>query len=129
MKIDMSLIKEYPNKYKLKPSNIKKLKILDWDKLKEHTWHNKAMLRGDWYCHLEGCNIGGKYLDYDEFWIGFNQENNKIDFHFSSYDGMCNYKFKTFYDKSEIENKWDLNVQINAIKYLNMLIDNKILGV
>jgi len=42
---------------------------------------------------------------------------------------MCNYKFKTFYDKSEIENKWDLNVQINAIKYLNMLIDNGILGV
>ena len=27
---------------------------------------------------------------------------------------------------SDIENKWDLNVQINAMRYLNMLLDEKI---
>lgn len=41
---------------------------------------------------------------------------------------MCGYKFNEFYDVNEIENKFDMLVQVNAIKYLNMLIDEEILG-
>ena len=41
-------------------------------------------------------------------------------------EGMCNYIFDEFYKGTE--NKWDLQVQVNAIKYLNMLIDEEILG-
>jgi hypothetical protein len=39
---------------------------------------------------------------------------------------MCDYIFDEFY--TETENKWDLQVQVNAIKYLNVLIDEGILG-
>ena len=40
----------------------KKLKVLDWDKLKKNTWYNDAMEKtGEWYCHLEGSNGSGLY--------------------------------------------------------------------
>lgn len=123
--VDFELIKKYPNKYNLTPSKIKKLKISNWEELKKHTWRNTAMKNGTWWCHLEGCQLNGPYQDFDEFWIGFNEDNNKIDFHFSAYEGMCHYKFDKFY--KDTENKYDLQVQVNAIKYLNMLLDKKIL--
>lgn len=127
--IDFELIKKYPNKYDLTPQNIMQLKILDWERLKKYTWYNQAMKdTGEWYCHLEGSNVGGSYNDMDEFWIGFNKKNDKIDCNFSCFEGMCSYNFEKFYDASTIENKWDMNVQVNAIKYLNMLIDEGILG-
>ena len=125
--MNLDLIKQYPNKYNLTPKKIKKLKILDWNRLKKYTWHNNAMKSGNWWCHLEGCQIKGDYNDYNEFWIGFNENNNKIDCNFSCWHGMGNYKFDKFY--KEVGNKYDLQVQVNAIKYLNMLIDNGILGV
>ena len=125
---DFKLIEKYPNKYNLTLKSIKKLKILNWEELKKYTWYNTAMKRtGEWWCHLEGCNIDGKYDDFTEFWIGFNQKNDKIDCHFTTYEGMCGYKFDKFYE--ETENKYDLQAQVNCIKYLNMLIDENILGV
>ena len=126
--IDYDLIKQYPNKYQLTPKSIKKLKILDWNRLKQETWYNKAMTSGNWYCHLEGCNLSGRYDDESSFWIGFNKNNNKIDCHFSCYDGMCRYSFDNFYQMKDIENRLDMNVQVNAIRWLNQMIDEKILG-
>ena len=125
--MDFELIKQYPNKYNLVPKMIKKLKILDWERLKKHTWCNEAMKKtGKWWCHLEGCQLKGKYDDTNEFWIGFDEKSNHIDYHFSCWEGMGKYTFDEFY--KEIENKYDLQVQVNAIKYLNMLIDEKILA-
>ena len=125
--MDFDLIKKYPNKYNLTPKNIKKLKVLDWERLKEHTWYNEAMKKsGDWWCHLEGCQLNGKYDDFDEFWIGFDEKNNRIKYSFSAMEGMCNYIIKEFY--KDTENRYDLQVQVNAIRYLNMLIDEGILG-
>lgn len=127
--VDFDLIQLFPNKYNLKPKDIKKLKILDWGRLKERTFFNQAMLSGTWWCHLEGCQKPcRKYDDEDEFWIGFNEDNNKVDFHFSSYGGMCGYKFKKFYDGNDIENEYDMLVQVNTIKWLNDMIDEGILG-
>lgn len=128
-KIDFTLIKKYPNKYNLTPNDIKNLKILNWDKLKENTWRNYAMRDGCWHCHLTGCAQGYKVDNFSEFWIGFNEDNDTIKYRFLTYEGMCGYIFDNFYDKSEIENKYDLGVQVNAIIYLNELIDNGILGV
>lgn len=126
--IDYKLIDEVPNKYNLTPKNIKKLQILNWGKLKQKTWLNNAMLSGTWWCHLEGCQKPGeKYNSEDEFWIGFNEDNNKINCSFSSYDGMCGYEFKKFYDIKDIENEYDMNVQVNTIRWLNELIDEGIL--
>ena len=39
---------------------------------------------------------------------------------------MCRYIFDEFYKANEIENKWDMNVQVNAMRYLNMLLDEEI---
>ena len=124
--IDFDLIKKYPNKYNLTPKNIKKLKVLDWEKLREKTWFNKAMNKPCW-CHTEhSCTM--MYLDYeDEFWIGF-YENGKIGLDFSCHEGMCSYKFNKFYDTKEIENKDDLDIQVKCIKYLNDLIDDGIIS-
>lgn len=128
--IDFDLIEKYPNKYNLTPKNIKKLKILDWEKLKQKTWYNRAKVdTGNWWCHMEGCSKSGNYDDEVEFWIGFNEDNNKIDCHFTSYGGMCWYNFKKFYNAKEIENKYDMQMQVNTIRWLNMMIDEGILGV
>ena len=127
--IDFNLIRRNPNKYKLTPDNIKKLKILDWDKLKKETWHNKAKKNGNWWCHLEGSNLNGKYDDEDEFWIGFREEDNKVDCTFSCHSGMCKYLFKEFYKADSIENVFDMNVQVNTIRWLNKMIDRGILGI
>ena len=86
------------------------------------------MLSGNWWCHLEGCNISGNYNDEDEFWIGFNEDNDKVDCQFSCHGGMSWYKFSKFYKMVEIENRYDMGVQVNAIRWLNMMIDEGILG-
>lgn len=127
--IDFNLIRSNPNKYKLTPDNIKRLKILDWDKLKKETWHNKAKKNGNWWCHLEGSNLNGKYDDEDEFWIGFREEDNKVDYTFSCRSGMCKYLFKEFYKADSIENVFDMNVQANTIRWLNEMINRGILGI
>lgn len=41
--MDFDLIKKYPNKYNLTPKNIKALKVLDWERLKKHTWYKSIM--------------------------------------------------------------------------------------
>lgn len=124
--VDFDLINKYPNKYNLTPKNIKKLKVLNWDNLKKKTWFNQAMIKPCW-CHMEySCTM--KWLDYEDvFWIGF-YEDGRIDCNFSSHEGMCNYKFSKFYDLEEIENKDDLDIQVKFIKYMNELIDNKIIS-
>lgn len=117
------------NKYNLKSSDIKKLKILDWDRLKGVTWYNQAMAKsGEWYCHLDGSGKDVFGDAEDEFWIGFNKKNDKIDFHFTSYGGMCSFKFKKFYDSKDDLNKWGLEIQSKALEWLNSMIDEGILG-
>ncbi len=128
--IDFELIKQYPNKYDLTVESIQHLHIADWDRLKTKTWHNDAMRdTGNWWCHLEGCNKEGqKYNDEDEFWIGFREEDNKISCRFSSYGGMCGYTFDEFYVGDSIENVYDMQVQVNVIRWINSMIDDGILA-
>lgn len=126
---DFYLMEKYPNKYNFTPKSLKKLKILDWERLKQKTWLNKAMTSGTWWCHLEGCQRENqKYDEENEFWIGFNENNNEIDYYFTAFGGMCSYNFDKFYDMKFIENKYDMQVQVNAIKWLNMMIEEGILG-
>lgn len=128
--IDYKLIDENPNKYNLLPKDIKNLRILDWERLMKKTWYNQAMNKtGEWYCHLEGVGYGFYEDSMSDFWIGFNKKNDKIDYHFSCNEGMCNYKIKKFYDVNEIEDKYDMEIQVKAIKWINQMIDDGILGV
>ena len=126
--IDYKLIEQVPNKYNIRPQDIHKFTVLDWEKLKKYTWFNTAMNSPCW-CHLEGSNGGGFYGDdADEFWIGF-YENGKVDYWFTSYEGMCGYEFDTFYDANHIHNKYDMAVQVNAMRYINKLLDEKIIAI
>jgi len=128
--MDKTLFDTVPNKYNLTMKDIRHLKILDWDRLKKACWKNDAMKRtGSWWCHLEGCQLAGKpYNDEDEFWIGFREEDNTVRCHFSSYGGMCGYNFNKFYSPRSVQNDFDIRVQVNTIRWLNMMIDEKILG-
>lgn len=128
--IDFDLIKQYPNKYNITPEKIIHLKILNWSRLKEFTWNNEALKStGTWWCHMEGCNLDGKYDDSSEFWIGFREEDNCIHCSWTCYEGMCRYIFKEFYKIGDIENDYDMNVQVNTIRWLNEMIDGGILGI
>lgn len=128
--IDYKLIEQNPNKYNLIPKDIKKLKVLDWDKLKKKTWYNQAKKdTGEWYCHLEGVGEGFYGDSMSDFWIGFDKEHDRIEYHFTCNEGMCNYKITKFYDVNEIEDKYDMGIQVKAIKWLNQMIDDGILGI
>lgn len=109
------------NKYNLVPDDINNLKVLDWDRLKEYTWNNKATNPSCW-CHTEVSEN-----EVDEFWIGFYSPS-KIEYYFSSYEEMCGYEFDEFYSNESIENKYDLEIQSKCLKYLNTLLDNKIVS-
>lgn len=127
---DKKLAAEVPNRYNLTPQSIKRLVIKNWDALRKRTWHNEAMRdTGSWWCHLEGCGKRGKsYDDSDEFWIGFREEDDSIDCNFTCYEGMCKYLFTSFYDPSEIENRYDMGVQVNTLRWLNQLLDDGVLA-
>ncbi len=122
--ISTDVMKEFPNKYRLTPKSIKRLRVKDWERLKEKTWHNAAI--GNCWCHVCGCNHPGEPYDgFNEFWIGF-YENGKIDYNFMAWGGMAVYRFDEFYDIGQIENQKDMRVQANALRYLNALIDEGI---
>lgn len=63
----------------------------------------------------------------DEFYLGF-WENGEVESHFYSYGGMCGYEFSEFYKISDIENKYDMDIQIMAIRLLNELVDEGIIS-
>ena len=67
---DQEAVDKTPNTYKLTPKNIKKIKVLDWDRLKKMTWYNQALSKPCW-CQLIGCEQFGAKNDEDSFWIGF----------------------------------------------------------
>lgn len=130
--MDYSVIKKKKaeNRYNLKPKSLKKLKVLDWERFKQNCWLNIAIdgKNNPWWCHTEGSDGGGFYDDADEFWIGVRESDGKVRYHFTAGEGMLRYQFDEFYNPEEIENQWDLNVQVNALKWLNKMIDEEILG-
>lgn len=68
-----------------------------------------------------------KILLMMSFMIGVAEDGN-IDCHFTAYEGMCSYNFKEFYNLKDIEDKYDMQIQVNVIKWLNEMIDEGILG-
>lgn len=120
------------NKYKSSFSDIKKLKINDRSKIcKPLFWRNNAIKA---WCISENTiktPNDNKYCSYNDYWIGIYDEDTKIKTKFkvycSSFGGMCNYKFKNFFDYNEIENELDLEIQEKLLTKINYLIDEEIL--
>lgn len=120
------------NKYNLKFADIKKLIIKDRSKLQEPLfWRNNVVSA---WCIIETTAKNSKDLEfetYNEYWIGIFDENSKrkrkIDVNCSGFGGMTTYKFKKFFDYSEIENELDLEIQEKLLSKINFLIDEGIL--
>ena len=120
------------NKYNLKPKDIQKAVILDYEKLHQPPfWRNNII--GAW-C-LSGGSGKGYYDGYmNSYWIGFYDKNakayaGKIRLSCSAYEDMCHYKFNNFFDYSEIENEIDLELQEKLLERINWLIDEKIIQI
>lgn len=135
--LDFDLMKKYPNKYNLTPKNIKTIKVLDWDRLKEYT-SDYTKRHNQFCCHLEGCEREGQpFNNKNEFWIGFFVDGEVVCYFTTLFTDFCKnnyfsysdyYNFEKFYSIKSIKNPYDMQVQVNAIKYLNMLIDEKIIS-
>lgn len=123
------------NKYNLKPTDIKKLKVLKKDRIHESPfWRNDAV--GAWCLSDTTCKSAADdmFCTYDSYWIGFYDEDakayaGKIRFECTSYGGMCGYVFKKFFDPEEIENEIDLEIQEKLVSRLNWLIEEGIVEV
>ena len=120
------------NKYNLKPKDIQKAVILDYERLKKPPfWRNNVVKA---WCLSDGTGKGF-YGDWiDSYWIGFYDKNakshaGKIRLSCSSYEDMCSYDFKKFYDPEEIENEVDLELQEKLLERLNWLIDEGIVEI
>jgi len=115
------------NKYKIKVSDLNKLVLLDKDKLCEPLfWRNNII--NAW------CISDGTYSEMDTYWIGVYDEDaesykGKIKVYFTSYEGMCDYKFRKFYCYDEISCEDDLRVQEMFLEKLNYLLDNNIFAI
>lgn len=118
------------NKYNLKPKDIQKATILDFERLKQPPfWRNNVI--GAW-CLSDGTGKGlHGYID--SYWIGFYDNDakayaGKIRLSCTSYEDMCGYDFKKFFDYREIENEFDLELQEKLLDRINWLIDENIVS-
>ena len=120
------------NKYNLKPKDIEKAVILDYDRLHQSPfWRNDVVQA---WC-LAGWS-GKEFYDdlVDGYWIGFYDNDakeyaGKIRFYCKYYKDMCSYNFNSFFDYTEIEHEVDLELQEELLKRINFLIDEKIISI
>lgn len=120
------------NKYNLKPKDIQKATILDHERLRHQPfWRNDVI--GAW-CLSEGA--GSRYQGSwtNSYWIGFYDDDakayaGKIRLDCSADYDMCSYKFKKFFDYSEIDNEADLELQEKLLDRINWLIEEKIIEI
>ena len=120
------------NKYNLKPKDIQKATILDFERLKQPPfWRNNVV---NAWC-LSGGTGKGFYGDaIDSYWIGFYDQDaksyaGKIRLNCTSCEDMCKYDFKKFFDYREIEHEIDLELQEKLLDRINWLIDEKIIEI
>ena len=120
------------NKYNLKPKDIERATILDYERLKQPPfWRNNVVKA---WC-LTGGSGKGYYGDcMDSYWIGFYDKNakayaGKIRLDCTAMEDMCTYNFTKFFDYSEIEHEVDLELQEKLLDRINWLIDEKIIEI
>ena len=120
------------NKYNLKPKDIQKATIIDYEKLTQKPfWRNNVI---NAWC-LSGGSGKGYYGGFmNSYWIGFYDKNakayaGKIRLSCSAYEDMCSYNFKEFFNEKEIEHEIDLELQEKLLDRINWLIDEKIIEI
>lgn len=123
------------NKYNLKPKDIEKAVVLDYDRLHQSPfWRNDVVQA---WCLSETTIKNPKddlYGCYNEYWLGFYDKEaksyaGKIRLSCSTCGGMCNYIFKTFFDPKDINCEIDLVIQEKLLERVNWLIDEGIVSI
>ena len=119
------------NKYNLKPKDIEKATILDYERLKQSPfWRNNVV---NAWCLSDGTGKGF-YGYIDNYWIGFYDKNAKayagrIRLVCTSNEDMSSYNFKEFFNYNEIEYEFDLQLQEKLLSRINWLIDERIIEI
>ncbi len=120
------------NKYNLKPKDIQKAIVLDYERLHQPPfWRNNVVQA---WCLSEGVGKGYYGDSIDSYWIGFYDKDaksyaGKIRLSCKAMEDMCHYNFKKFFDYSEIENETDLELQEKLLSRVNWLIDEGIIEI
>ena len=120
------------NKYNLKPKDIQKATILNYERLQKPPFWRNGIVQA--WC-LSGGSGKGYFGDWmDSYWIGFYDKDaksyaGKIRLDCTAMEDMCHYKFKKFFDYSEIENEIDLELQEKLLSRINWLIDEGIIEI
>lgn len=120
------------NKFNLKPKDIEKAVVLDYERLHQAPfWRNDVVQA---WCLSDGSGKGYYGDWWDSYWIGFYDSDAKtyagqIRLNCSSHEDMCNYIFKYFFDYSEIEIEEDLELQEKLLSRINWMIDEKIISI
>lgn len=118
------------NKFKLTIEKIKKLKITDRSQVHDPLFWRNDVIHA--WCISE--SVGNEAMcDENEYWIGIYDENapayaGRFRISFSTYGGMCGYKFNEFFDEKDIDNEKDLLIQEKFLAQINKLIDLGILS-
>ena len=119
------------NKYHLKPADIRKAIVINEKRLhKAPFWRNNIISA---WCLSD--NAGkGYYGPMDSYWIGFYDKDakayaGKVRMSCDSYEEMCNYQFKTFFNPKDIEFECDLELQEKLLDRMNWLIDEEIIRI
>lgn len=120
------------NKHNLKPKDIEKAVILDYNRLHQFPfWRNNVVQA---WCLSDGSGKGFYGNCIDSYWIGFYDKKakkyaGKIRLVCTAMEDMCTYNFNNFFDYTEIDNEVDLELQEKLLKRINWLIDEKIIKI
>lgn len=120
------------NKYNLKPKDIEKAIVVDRARLTQPPFWRNYVLQA--WCLTGGTGIGYFGGPIDSYFIKFYDTDaksypGKIKLSCSSYEDMCNYKFKKFFNEDEIESEVDLELQEKLLETINWLIDEGIVKI
>ena len=118
------------NKYNLKVSDIKKMIVVDETKLCEPLFWRNNVINAWCISKSIGSNADRRFCSDNGIWFGIYDKpyyGKRVHFDATAWGGMAKYVFKEFFNPKEIENERDLETQEEALKVLNMLLDEKII--
>lgn len=121
------------NKYNLTITKIRKLHIADRSKICRPMFWRNDVINAWCISDSAGTKKDHEFCTDNGYWIGIYDEDAKayagrFRFNFSTYGGMCGYKFEKFFQKKDIENENDLLIQEKFLSKINELIDIGILS-
>lgn len=122
------------NRYNLTIPKIRKLKVTDRDKIHPPLFWRNPLIKAWCVSGHAGTEKDREFGTDNGFWIGIYDINapayaGKFRVDFSSYGGMCGYKFRSFFNPKDIDNENDLLIQEKFLYTINHLIDIGVLEI